>query len=401
MTTAFATSADGLDWKVARHRARRATRAMGRARRPPPAVLPDGRAAYDGRATKEENWFERTGLARPTGGPAARRGSTAPRWTTSRYLDVLALPGGGTASSTRRSAARREPRAAHRGRRRVGAEKPARVDGRLSADASLGESTRARSRVTRTTCRLPRAWATWSTLRRLSRRPTYAIQRPSGDHAGLETPPNEEPSWRDVPAETSIVISERPAATARNDPSGDQRGALAGVGTQRRDSSLAAPVRADREHGARAHEGENLRTRRPLWLGFPKSAAVRRCRLQRRSTRRFRAHLCRSKASRRPPGAQDGAPSSEFFFFFVTVTRVSRPVATSATWMPARFVGDEKFERANATRVPSGDHTGSVSTLAVGRAGEASRTRAVGCDDADRKEVGVGLAAARVRDDGA
>ena len=54
-------------------------------------VLPDGRAAYDGRATAEENWFERTGLAvlaRPAG-----RGE--PSVADVRYLDVLPLPGGG------------------------------------------------------------------------------------------------------------------------------------------------------------------------------------------------------------------------------------------------------------------------------------------------------------------
>ncbi len=49
------------------------------------AVLPDGRIAYDGRATKEENFRERTGLAEHRGEPVSD----------ARYLDVLALPGGG------------------------------------------------------------------------------------------------------------------------------------------------------------------------------------------------------------------------------------------------------------------------------------------------------------------
>jgi hypothetical protein len=58
-------------------------------------VLPDGRAAYDGRATKEENFSERTGLASP-GGPDGRLvpegdGPVADV----RYLDVLPLPDGG------------------------------------------------------------------------------------------------------------------------------------------------------------------------------------------------------------------------------------------------------------------------------------------------------------------
>ena len=96
MTTAYATSDDGIrwDWHGTVLAPRPGTWDARGAR--VTAVLPDGRAAYDGRATKEENWFERTGLARLSGqrpghleqtndGPAAD----------ARYLDVLPLPGGG------------------------------------------------------------------------------------------------------------------------------------------------------------------------------------------------------------------------------------------------------------------------------------------------------------------
>ncbi len=58
------------------------------------AVLSNGWATYDGRATKEENFSERTGIARPTGhtgqlvaegdGPVAQ----------ARYLEILELPDG-------------------------------------------------------------------------------------------------------------------------------------------------------------------------------------------------------------------------------------------------------------------------------------------------------------------
>jgi hypothetical protein len=96
MTTAYATSPDGATWKV-----------HGTALAPRPGswdqrgtrltvVLPDGRAAYDGRASKEENWYERTGLARLTGaapGELEQIGDEAVRDV--RYLDVLPLPGGG------------------------------------------------------------------------------------------------------------------------------------------------------------------------------------------------------------------------------------------------------------------------------------------------------------------
>jgi hypothetical protein len=91
MNSAYATSADGLDWDwhgtvlEGRHgewdaRGARLT-----------TILPDGRAAYDGRASAEENWFERIGLALPDGG---RYVSTGDARFDARYLEVLPLPDG-------------------------------------------------------------------------------------------------------------------------------------------------------------------------------------------------------------------------------------------------------------------------------------------------------------------
>jgi hypothetical protein len=94
MSSAFATSADGIEWdwhgtvfgpRPGRWDARGARLT---------AVLGDGRAAYDGRATKEENWFERTGLARRTQGDLFEPVGDEPV-ADARYLDVLALPDGG------------------------------------------------------------------------------------------------------------------------------------------------------------------------------------------------------------------------------------------------------------------------------------------------------------------
>jgi hypothetical protein len=93
MTTAYATSRDGLDWEW-----------HGTVLAPRPGmwdsrgarlttVLPDGRAAYDGRASKEENWFERIGLARLMGGKVEQANDDAAY--DARYLDVLPLPDGG------------------------------------------------------------------------------------------------------------------------------------------------------------------------------------------------------------------------------------------------------------------------------------------------------------------
>jgi hypothetical protein len=95
MTTAYATSQDGLTWSW------HGTALAGRpgtwdargAR--VTAVLPDGRAAYDGRATKEENFSERTGLARLADGDGRLVPEGDGPVAEVRYLDVVPLPGGG------------------------------------------------------------------------------------------------------------------------------------------------------------------------------------------------------------------------------------------------------------------------------------------------------------------
>jgi hypothetical protein len=78
MTTAYATSDDGLGWRwhgtILEPRPNawdaRGTRVT--------AILPDGRLTYDGRATKEANFSERTGLSSARDAPVADV----------RYLDV-------------------------------------------------------------------------------------------------------------------------------------------------------------------------------------------------------------------------------------------------------------------------------------------------------------------------
>jgi hypothetical protein len=98
MTTAYATSADGLawDWHGTALAPRPGTWDARGAR--VTAVLPDGRAAYDGRASAEENFSERTGLAEPEPGPDRPGGLRAVGdgpVSDARYLDVVPLPGGG------------------------------------------------------------------------------------------------------------------------------------------------------------------------------------------------------------------------------------------------------------------------------------------------------------------
>jgi hypothetical protein len=95
MLTAYATSADGFDWELSGP-ALEGRPGMWDARGARlTTVLPDGRAAYDGRATAEENWFEQTGLARLAGAPGALAHDNEEPSADVRYLDVVPLPDGG------------------------------------------------------------------------------------------------------------------------------------------------------------------------------------------------------------------------------------------------------------------------------------------------------------------
>jgi hypothetical protein len=95
MSTAYARSTDGLVWTwYGTALAGRPGTWDARGARVT-AVLPDGRASYDGRASKEENFSERTGLAR-LDGPSGRLVHEADTpGADVRYLDVVPLPGGG------------------------------------------------------------------------------------------------------------------------------------------------------------------------------------------------------------------------------------------------------------------------------------------------------------------
>jgi hypothetical protein len=95
MSTRYATSGDGLAWEW------HGTALEGRPGRwdargaRVTSVLPDGRAAYDGRATQAENWFEQTGLARLGGQPGQLVHDSDEPVADVRYLDVVLLPDGG------------------------------------------------------------------------------------------------------------------------------------------------------------------------------------------------------------------------------------------------------------------------------------------------------------------
>ena len=91
MNTAYATSADGWrwDWHGTVLQGRAGTWSARGARLA--TVLPDGRAAYDARATEAENWFERTGVTQRDGDRFEAAGEPL---ADVRYLEVLPLANG-------------------------------------------------------------------------------------------------------------------------------------------------------------------------------------------------------------------------------------------------------------------------------------------------------------------
>ena len=94
MTTAYATSDDGIAWRwQGEVMAGRTAMWDARGARVT-AVLADGRASYDGRATKEENFRERTGVALPGEHNRLIATGDAPVADV-RYLDLVPDPAGG------------------------------------------------------------------------------------------------------------------------------------------------------------------------------------------------------------------------------------------------------------------------------------------------------------------
>jgi len=92
MCSRYAVSTDGLRWEW-QATVMRGTPGTwdGRGARLT-AILADGHAAYDGRASAEENWFERTGIARR--GEDGVYEPTGQALADVRYLEVLDLPDG-------------------------------------------------------------------------------------------------------------------------------------------------------------------------------------------------------------------------------------------------------------------------------------------------------------------
>lgn len=94
MTTAYATSDDGRAWTMDGTVLAGRPGAWDARGARVTAVLADGRASYDGRARRDQNFSERTGLARPQ--PSGRLTACgSDPIADARYLEVVALPGGG------------------------------------------------------------------------------------------------------------------------------------------------------------------------------------------------------------------------------------------------------------------------------------------------------------------
>jgi hypothetical protein len=91
MYTRYATSEDGVAWTW-RGDALRGRPGRWDARGARVTAVVGDTAYYDGRASKEENFHERTGVAAATGDGAFR--GTGEPIAAVRYLDVVALPGG-------------------------------------------------------------------------------------------------------------------------------------------------------------------------------------------------------------------------------------------------------------------------------------------------------------------
>lgn len=94
MTTVYMTSNDGLHWDFVTtalegrpgHWDSRGTRVT--------AVLSNGWVTYDGRASEQENFSERTGIARPIGRSGKLLAGGHVPVAEVRYLDVLEMPDG-------------------------------------------------------------------------------------------------------------------------------------------------------------------------------------------------------------------------------------------------------------------------------------------------------------------
>ena len=91
MCSRYATSDDGLSWTW-RGTVMSGTPGTWDARGARLTAIGDGYAAYDGRASAEENWFERTGIA--ARGEDGVYAPTGPALADVRYLEVLDVGGG-------------------------------------------------------------------------------------------------------------------------------------------------------------------------------------------------------------------------------------------------------------------------------------------------------------------